>query len=54
MDSPCFLRQSHNLVHHRAKVRLYEVKGGKHSWQLAHLDTCEEILKFFEQYLILK
>ena len=47
-------RQSHNLVHYGAKVRLYEVKGGKHSWQLAHLDTCEEILKFFEQYLILK
>lgn len=60
MDSPCvlrqlsLLRQFHNLVHYGAKVRLYEVKGGKHSWQLAHLDTCEEILKFFEQYLILK
>ena len=34
-----------------AEVRLYEVKGGKHSWHLADLDTCEEILKFFEQYL---
>ena len=34
-----------------AEVRLYEVRGGKHSWHLADLDTCEEILKFFEQYL---
>ena len=34
-----------------AEVRLYEVRGGKHSWHLADLDTCEEILTFFEHYL---
>ena len=33
------------------EVRLYEISGGKHSWGLADMDTCEEIWRFFEQYL---
>ncbi|MCQ2147220.1 MAG: prolyl oligopeptidase family serine peptidase [Bacteroidales bacterium] len=34
-----------------SEVRLYEVVDGKHSWHLDDIDTCEEIWKFFEQYL---
>lgn len=34
-----------------AEVRLYEVKGGKHSWHMADMDTTEEIWKFFAEYL---
>lgn len=33
------------------EVLVYKVYGGKHSWHLADMDTCGEILKFFEQYL---
>lgn len=33
------------------EVRLYEIQGGKHSWGLADMDTCEEVWSFFKQYL---
>lgn len=33
------------------EVRLYEIVGGKHSWGLSDMDTCEEIWKFFSMYL---
>ena len=33
------------------EVRLYEIQGGKHSWGLADMDTCEEVWNFFKQYL---
>ena len=33
------------------EVRLYEISGGKHSWGLADMDTCEEVWNFFLQYL---
>lgn len=33
------------------EVRLYEVRGGKHSWHMADMDTTEEIWMFFEHYL---
>ena len=33
------------------EVRLYEIKGGKHSWALQDMDTCEEIWNFFQIYL---
>lgn len=51
-------KPSRQVVLHRylgspsgAEVRLYEVRGGKHSWHLADLDTTEEIWQFFKQYL---
>ena len=34
-----------------AEVLLYEVQGGKHSWLLAHLDTCTLICDFFLRHL---
>ena len=33
------------------EVRLYEICGGKHSWALADMDTCEEVWSFFKLYL---
>ncbi len=33
------------------EVRLYEVVGGKHTWALNDMDTCNEIWKFFKMYL---
>lgn len=33
------------------EVRLYEIQGGKHSWGLADMDTCDEVWSFFKQYL---
>ena len=33
------------------EIRLYEIIGGKHSWGLNDMDTCEEIWKFFSMYL---
>lgn len=33
------------------EVRLYEIRGGKHSWGLSDMDTCEEVWRFFENYL---
>ena len=33
------------------EVRLYEVIGGKHTWALNDMDTCNEIWKFFSMYL---
>ena len=33
------------------EVRLYEVIGGKHTWALNDMDTCNEIWKFFSIYL---
>ena len=33
------------------EVRLYEVGGAKHSWHLQDMDTCEEMWRFFRQYL---
>ena len=33
------------------EVRLYEVIGGKHTWALNDMDTCNEIWKFFSLYL---
>ena len=48
----------HPVVLHRylggddgIEVRLYEVQGAKHSWHLADMDTCEEMWRFFRQYL---
>ena len=48
----------HPVVLHRylggddgIEVRLYEVQGGKHSWALQDMDTCEEMWAFFKQYL---
>ena len=35
----------------QCEVRLYEIRGGKHTWALADLDTCEEVWRFFEKYL---
>ena len=34
-----------------AEVRLYEVKGGKHSWAKGDMDTCREIWNFFKAHL---
>lgn len=43
------------ILHHwkggEAEVLLYEVQGGKHSWHLAHLDTCAAICDFFLRHL---
>lgn len=36
---------------HECEVRLYEIRGGKHSWGLADMDTCEEVWNFFKIYL---
>ena len=33
------------------EVLLYEIRGGKHSWALADMDTCEEVWAFFARYL---
>jgi polyhydroxybutyrate depolymerase len=33
------------------EVRLYEVIGGKHTWALGDMDTCNEIWNFFSLYL---
>ena len=33
------------------EVRLYEIRGGKHSWGLSDMDTCGCIWAFFERYL---
>lgn len=33
------------------EVRLYEVVGGKHSWHLTDIDTCDEIWSFFRLWL---
>lgn len=51
-------KPSHQVVLHRylgspygCEVRLYEVRGGKHSWHMSDMDTTEEIWKFFENYL---
>ena len=33
------------------EVRLYEVVGGKHTWALNDMDTCQEIWNFFSIYL---
>ena len=33
------------------EVRIFEVKGGPHSWALDDLDTCREIWNFFKTYL---
>jgi polyhydroxybutyrate depolymerase len=33
------------------EVRLYEVIGGKHTWALNDMDTCNEIWNFFSIYL---
>ncbi len=33
------------------EVRLYEVVGGKHTWALNDMDTCNEIWNFFKMYL---
>ena len=33
------------------EVRFYEVEGGKHSWALDDLDTCDAVWEFFEMYL---
>jgi polyhydroxybutyrate depolymerase len=33
------------------EVRLYEVVGGKHTWALGDMDTCNEIWNFFSLYL---
>ena len=35
----------------QCEVRLYEIRGGKHSWGLSDMDTCGEVWNFFEQYL---
>ena len=50
---------SRDVVLHRyydgvggCEVRLYEVVGAAHSWHLADMDTCDEIWKFFSQYVI--
>lgn len=34
-----------------SEVRLYEVQGGKHSWALADMDTCDIVWEFFCKYL---
>lgn len=51
-------KPSRKVVLHRflgspygCEVRLYEVKGGKHSWHMADMDTTEEIWGFFKNYL---
>jgi len=52
------LKGEHPVVLHRylggdngIEVRLYEVQGGKHSWALQDMDTCEEMWAFFRQYV---
>ena len=35
----------------QVEVRLYEIKGGGHSWGLKDMDTCREVWKFFSTYL---
>lgn len=35
----------------RIEVRLYEVIGGKHSWAMKDMDTCQEMWDFFKLYL---
>ena len=52
------LKGEHPVVLHRylggddgIEVRLYEVQGGKHSWALQDLDTCDEMWAFFRQYV---
>jgi len=49
-------KPSNKVILHRYlggddEVRLYEVVGAKHGWFLSDINTCEEIWKFFEQYL---
>lgn len=51
-------KPSRQVVLHRylgspdgCEVRLYEVRGGKHSWHMSDLDTTEEIWDFFKDYL---
>lgn len=33
------------------EVRIFEIKGGKHSWALTDMDTCREIWNFFRIYI---
>lgn len=33
------------------EVRLYEIRGGKHSWGLSDMDTCSAVWEFFKKYL---
>ncbi len=33
------------------EVRLYEIRGGKHSWGLSDMDTCSAVWEFFRKYL---
>ena len=33
------------------EVRLYEIRGGKHSWGLSDMDTCSAVWEFFQRYL---
>ena len=35
----------------QVEVRLYEVRGGKHSWALNDMDTCDILWEFFSLYL---
>jgi polyhydroxybutyrate depolymerase len=55
---PMPLKGEHPVVLHRylggddgIEVRLYEVQGGKHSWHLSDMDTCDQMWAFFRQYL---
>lgn len=55
-ELPLLKEDSHKIILHRYlggddEVRLYEVIGAKHGWFLSDINTCEEIWKFFEQYL---
>lgn len=57
-ELPLLEENSHPVVLHRydlgtegAEVLFYEVVGGTHSWAMGDMDTCTEMVKFFESHL---
>lgn len=49
-SNPVYLHRYYDGVN-GSEVLLYEVIGGKHSWHLKDINTCEEIWKFFSRYI---
>ena len=54
---PKLSEESNDVILHRytrgdngSEVLLYQVNGGTHSWALTDVDTCGEIIKFFESH----
>lgn len=58
-ELPLKSEDAHQVILHRydrgaddSEVLFYEVVGGTHSWALGDLDSCGEILNFFERHCV--